>query len=97
HGLNDENKYDFGIYYPSRFRRSIVLAEKMRKVLDKGELTGVNVCIFRCPDDLQETLAEYVADELRIPSVQLEVARYIRESDELRSEFIKNLIPFLKV
>jgi hypothetical protein len=29
--------------------------------------------------------------------VQLEVARYIRESDELRSEFIKNLIPFLKV
>lgn len=97
HGLNDENKYDFGIYYPSRFRRSIVLAEKMRKALDKGELAGVNVCIFRCPDDLQETLAEYVADELRIPSVQLEVARYIRESDELRSEFIKNLIPFLKV
>ncbi len=97
HGLNDENKYDFGIYYPSRFRRSIVLAEKMRKALDKGELAGVNVCIFRCPDDLQETLAEYVADELRIPSVQLEVARYIRESDELRNEFIKNLIPFLKV
>ena len=95
HGLNDEYKYDLGIYYPTKFFKSIALANDISKVLDKEKLRGMNICIFRFPDDLQETLGEYVADRLRVPSVQLEIARYIREDDKLRNVFVKNLSSYL--
>jgi len=97
HGLHDEHKYDVGIYYPTKFFNSIVLANDISNALDKGKLKGLSICIFRCPDDLQETLGEYVADKLRVPSVQLEIARYIREDDKLRSEFVRNISSFLVV
>ena len=97
HGLSKENNYDFGIYYPTKFHRSILLAQNVANALDNGDLSGINVCTFRCPDDLQETLAEYVADKLRVPSIQIEIAGYIRESDELREVMINNLKHFLKI
>lgn len=95
HGLNDENEYDFGIYYPSRFFKSISLSKEIANVLNQGKLRGSNICIFRLVDDFQETLGEYVADKLRVPSVQIEIARYIREDEELRKEVINNLSSFL--
>lgn len=97
HGLSDEHEYDLGIYYPSRFLKSIVLANDIANSIDKGKLRGLNVCIFRFRDDAQETLGEFVADKLRVPSVQLEIARYIREDEKLRSELVKNLSSFLIV
>lgn len=95
HGLSDEFDYDLGIYYPTKFHKSIALANDLSGALNKGDLRGMNICIFRYPDDLQETLGEYVANKLRVPSVQIEIARYIREDDKLRSVFVKNLSSYL--
>lgn len=97
HGLSEEYDYDLGIYYPTKFHKSIVLANDISKALNKGDLRGMNICIFRLPDDLQESLGEYVADKLRVPSVQIEIARYIREDDKLRNIFVKNLSSYLVV
>ncbi|MDY0097388.1 MAG: hypothetical protein RBS01_03505 [Candidatus Dojkabacteria bacterium] len=95
HGLNLSNEYDLGIYYPSKYFKSINLSKDITKAVDKGKLRGINSCIFRLNDDLEETLGEYVASELKVPSLQLEVARYIRESDKLRNAFIGNLSEYL--
>ena len=95
HGLNLSNEYDLGIYYPSKYFKSINLSKDISKAVDKGKLRGISICIFRLNDDLEETLGEYVASELKVPSVQLEIARYIRESDKLRNAFIENLSEYL--
>ncbi|NLE31187.1 hypothetical protein GX618_02850 [Candidatus Dojkabacteria bacterium] len=97
HGLKDEYEYDFGIYYPSKFFKSISLSKEIAKVLNQGKLRGSNICIFRLLDDYQETLGEYCANKLRVPSVQIEIARYIREDDKLRNEVINSLSSFLVV
>lgn len=97
HGLKDDYEYDLGIYYPSKFFKSILLANDISNSLDKGKLKGMNICIFRFPDDLQETLGEYVASKLRVPSVQLEIARYIREDDSLRNLFVNNIATYLVI
>ena len=91
HGLKDGHMYDIAVYYPTQFRKSIMLSKLLQKGLEKGELRGVNIAIFRFPSRLGETLGEFVASKLRVPSVQIEVARYIRESTKLRNEFVKNL------
>ncbi len=95
HGLSDEYDYDFGIYYPSKFNKSIALANDISLAINKGKLRGINICIFRFPDSLQESLGEYVADKLRVPSVQIEIARYIREDEKLRNVFVQNVSSFL--
>lgn len=91
HGLDNDSMYDFGIYYPSKFSRSRNIAMKMAKELGKGELKGVAVSVFRFPDNGQKTLGEFVASKLRIPAIQIEVARYIREDETLRNSFVENL------
>lgn len=97
HGLSDESEIDLGIYYPTRFSNSILLAESVSKALGKGKLRGMNTCIFRFEDNGQETLGEFVASKLRVPSIQLEIARYIREDKVLRNSFIENLSDILRV
>ena len=97
HGLRDDYEYDLGIYYPSHFIKSIRLATDISNAMNKEKLKGINSCIFRFEEDLQETLGEYIASNLRVPSVQIEIARYIREEDILRNAFVKNLSTFLTV
>ena len=96
HGLRDGAGYDIGIYYPTRFDRSMAFAQSISESLNKGELKGASIYIFRFLDNDQETLGEYVASKLRIPSIQIEVARYIREDEVLRNAFIENLEKILK-
>ena len=96
HGLRDGAGYDIGIYYPTRFDRSMAFAQSISEGLNKGQLKGASIYIFRFLDNDQETLGEYVASKLRIPSVQIEIARYIREDEILRNAFIGNLEKFLK-
>ncbi len=96
HGLSDEQGIDIGIYYTSRFLKSIYLAQDVNKALDKGVLGGSNNCIFRFDDNGQETLGEFVASKLRVPAIQIEVARYIREKPLLRNTFIENLSELLR-
>jgi hypothetical protein len=97
HGLNDECQYDLGIYYQSKFFNSISLANDVVDAVDKGRLKGLTACILRFKEDTQEELGEYVASKLRVPSVQLEIARYIREDEGLRNAFIENISDFVRV
>lgn len=96
HGLRDGAGYDIGIYYPTRFDRSMTFAQSVSDGLDKAGLKGASIFLFRFLDNEQETLGEYVASELRIPSIQIEIARYIREDEILRNSFIENLGKSLK-
>ncbi|MFA5633857.1 MAG: hypothetical protein WCY00_00720 [Candidatus Dojkabacteria bacterium] len=91
HGLKDGNLYDVAIYYPTRFSKSMELARSLRKSIAKGVLRKTNIMIFRFLDNEQETLGKFVASQLRVPSVQIEIARYIRESDKLRDALVENI------
>lgn len=97
HGLSDEHDFDIGIFYTSRFFKSIALAEQVSKGISKGCLRGTNSCIFRFGDNKQETLGEFAASKLRVPSIQIEIARYIREKELLRNTFIENMSDLLRV
>jgi len=91
HGLKDNRDYDIAIYYTTKFRKSLEFAYEIEEALNRGELHGISTRIFRFLDNEQETLGEYVASKLRVPAVQLEIARYIRDDERLRSALIKNL------
>lgn len=91
HGLKDGNNYDLAIYYPTRFWKSRDLAIQLQESLDKGELRGINIAILRFLDNNQETLGEFVTSKLRIPSIQIEVARYIREDASMRNTLVNSL------
>lgn len=97
HGLSEEHEYDLAIYYPSKFSNSIKLANDVYKSIDKKNLKGINVCILRFRDDDQETLGEFVASQLRVPSIQLEIAKYIRQKDLLRNSLIENISEYLRM
>lgn len=97
HGLSDEHDFDIGIYYPSKFFKSISLANDVSACIDRGNLRDLSTCIFRFCDDNQETLGEFVASKLRVPSIQIEVARYIREKEMLRNTLIENMSEYLRV
>ncbi len=96
HGLRDYSRYDVGIYYTTRFRRSIEFAQRIAEGLDKGALKGINIGIFRFYDNEQESIGEYVASQLRIPAIQIEIERYIRKDDQLKKEFVNNLVKVLE-
>jgi len=91
HGLKDNADYDIALYYPTKFRKSLELAYEIEEALNHGLLNGISIRIFRFLDNGQETLGEYVAAKLRVPSVQIEISRYIRDDEQLRESFIKNL------
>ena len=90
HGLSEEHLVDVVIYYKTRFTNSIKLAYEISEKLNKGKLRGLNIQILRLPEDGRETLTEFVASKLRVPAVQIEIAKYLRDSKELRSEIVKN-------
>ncbi|KUK76122.1 MAG: seg [candidate division WS6 bacterium 34_10] len=91
HGLSDEHLIDIAIYYKTRFRKSMELADEVSKKLNRGKLRGLNIQILRLPENHQETLTEIVASDLRVPAIQIEIARYIRKDKELREAFVDNL------
>jgi hypothetical protein len=96
HGLKDGNMYDIAIYHPSKFTNSLKLARLLKESIGKGVLKGANIVIFRLPDNDQETLSHFTASQLRVPSVQIEVARYIRESKKLRDALVENISKVLE-
>lgn len=97
HGLNNENEFDVGVFYPSRFLKSINLSREICDSIDRGPLKGISTCVFRFNSNDHETLGEFVASRLRVPSIQIEIAKYIREKDILRNSFIENLSEYLRM
>ena len=95
HGLSNQHPYDIGSYYAPRFTRSRKLAEDIQTILDSGKLKGLNFKTLNFLDNDQETLGEYVVKTLEVPSVQLELARYIRDDSDLRLGLIENLVEAL--
>lgn len=95
HGLSDENKYDIGILYSRGFNKSRSLAYDLGESLNDGRLRDALINIQYLPEELQEPIANFAASELRIPSVQIEIARYIREDEVLREEVVKLLSTFI--
>lgn len=91
HGLHDRHRYDLGIFYERRYYKSKELAYKVAEALNVGKLRGVLIQNFNFPEGGQETLSEFTVHELKIPAVQIEIARYIREDPILREELIKHL------
>lgn len=95
HGLKDGN-YDIGLYYTTRFSKSLNFAYEIEEGLNRGNLNGMSIEIFRFPDNGQESLSEFVASKLRVPSVQIEIAKYIRSEEALRENLIRNLGDIVK-
>jgi hypothetical protein len=95
HGLSDEHQYDFGVFYGLRFSKSKKLAYAFASAMNSGALRHSVVQILNLVYNDQETLTEFVVRRLRIPALQIEVARYIRDDDDLRGALIKNMSSFI--
>lgn len=95
HGLSDEYPYDFGIYYLNRYNKSKDLAYELAKFLNKKGLRNCLIQILNIKKNKAESLAEYTTSKLKVPGLQIEVSRYIREDDILRESLIKNFNDFL--
>jgi len=91
HGMADGSDFDLGIFYPIRFTKSKSFADIVREEIGKRELYGVSSTLFEFRDDNEETLGEFVAGKMKIPAIQIEISRYIREDERLRKSFVKNL------
>jgi hypothetical protein len=95
HGLNNEHQYDFGIYYLNRYSNSKKLAHAVADALNKGSLRDCLIQILNIPVGNQEPLTQFVSSELKVPSVQVEISRQIRERNNLRDEVVTNLCELL--
>lgn len=91
HGILDNYGYDLAIYYPSRYSKSMEIARTIYDEIGKKDLRGINVQILKFPYDNGEPLSEFLATELRVPSIQIEIAKYIRHNDRLLESFVENL------
>lgn len=88
HGLSDKHNYDVGITFCMRYRKSKELGDKILVELNKQkDLKDLSYYIGYSPKNFQETLTQYASEKLKIPSIQIEVARYIREDSKLLKEF----------
>lgn len=95
HGLSDQMQYDFAIYFPSRFHKSRKLAFNIASAITRGQLRDSIVQILNFPEDERESIGQFAVNTLEIAAVQVEVARYIREDELLKAEFISNIGKFI--
>lgn len=95
HGLSDRHSYDFAIYFPFRYTKSQKVAYELAQELSQGPLRSALVVVLNMKDDGQETLTEFVAQKKKIPAIQLEIARYIREDETLLEPLIAAISKFI--
>lgn len=96
HGLSETKAYDFGIYYPLKFYKSMRIARNMAEFLAQKELRGTTIQILNFPKTFGESLSECVASNSGVPAVQIEIARYIREDDYLLNVVATRIADFIK-
>ncbi len=94
HGMHEEKKYDIAIYYEKWFRNSRELAYTFADAMRSGELKKANIHILFFNNGTQETIATYASKELRIPAIQIEIAKYIRDDKKLRESLVKSIGEF---
>lgn len=91
HGVLDDSGYDIGIFCATRFSKSMKTARLISENIGRKKLLGLNTQILKLPNSMGESISEFVASELRVPAIQIEVAKYIRDDDVLLKSFIANL------
>jgi hypothetical protein len=96
HGLNKDQDIDIAFYYQTKYTNSIKLAKELCNSVDRKDLKGLICNIYRFGNDNQETLSEFVSSKLRVPAVQVEIARYIRDSTTLRNLLINYLSEYIR-
>lgn len=94
HGLHDSKEYDFEIITLKRSRKASDIAQELMDELRGASFAGSSVVYTYADEENRETLIQFVQNEFKIPSMQIEVARYIREDPELLEEFIRALSNF---
>jgi len=91
HGILDDYNCDLCIWYPSRYSKSYRIARIIAENIGKRSLSGINVQILKFPYGEGESLSEFVASKLHVPAIQIEIAKYIRDDEELVKSFEENL------
>jgi hypothetical protein len=87
HGLHEKYNYDFAIFYTVRYGKSKRLAECLAGKLNDGVLKNSLTHIFSTPKiGMNCPIYEFVAVELGTSAVQVEVAQYIRNDNDLINE-----------
>lgn len=94
HGMHEEKKYDIAIYYEKWFRNSRELAYTIADAMRSGELKKANIHILFFNNGTQETIASFASKELKVPAIQIEIAKYIREDKKLRESLIESIGEF---
>ena len=67
------------------------IARLISENIGRKKLLGLNTQILKLPNSMGESISEFVASELRVPAIQIEVAKYIRDDEVLLKSFIANL------
>lgn len=88
HGLSDRYLYDFGFYFERSFRNSRKLAVTISNGIVSKELRGSISQILYFPIGFGESVSSFVCKNFKIPAIQIEVARYIREDEILTESFV---------
>jgi hypothetical protein len=97
HGLNDFHHYDLGVFYGMRFRKSRDIAQSLVSELGKKRpLKDLTYCIGYTSKNLQETITEFVNEKLRLPAIQIEIARYIRLDTQLLESMADGISELIK-
>lgn len=91
HGLSENYPYDIGIYAVRNRFRARGIAQNLLYSFRKGDLRDVSAHFWHFPSHHHESLSHFSSEGWGVHSIQIEVAKYIREDDTLRSEFVKNL------
>jgi len=92
HGILDDHNCDICICYSSRYSKSYKIARLLAENIGRRELFDINVQILKFPySEEGEALSEFVASKLAVPAIQIEIAKYIRDDEELVKSFEENL------
>ncbi len=95
HGLDPKSEYDFAIFHTRKYSRSSKFAREISEKIQKGLLKDSSIIHFNFADGDGETLSQFVSKRLKIPAIQIEIAKYIREDKRLSDSLIDNLSSFL--
>ena len=84
-------KYDLGIYYEKRFRRSKKLAYDTVKAVDNGKLRSSIINVFYIPETKNEELVTFTSKKLSTVSIKLMISEEILCDDALLDQLVINL------
>ncbi|WKZ30937.1 MAG: hypothetical protein QY318_03760 [Candidatus Dojkabacteria bacterium] len=95
HGLSEIYPYDFGYYFSRRFYKSKRIAYGLAQSINQNLLRQAVAQVLCFNENLQESIGQFAVKNLGTVAVQLEIARYIREDELLRQNFVTGMEQYL--